>query len=232
MSPFSQLRDRINATCKLHERDPREVLLMAVTKTQPPEAVTAVTRDGAVLLGENRVQEGVAKRAALPHLAARWELIGPLQSNKARGAVEAFDRIQTLDRPKIIQAVARHAEELGKAPYPVLLQVNAGNDPAKAGVAVADAPALLEAALGATALQVEGLMTIAPLDDNPEVARRCFARLRETRDALAAQFDVALPVLSMGMSGDMDAAIAEGSTLLRVGSALFGPRTQGAWKPN
>jgi len=114
----------------------------------------------------------------------------------------------------------------------VLLQVNAGNDPAKAGVAVADAPALLEAALGATALQVEGLMTIAPLDDNPEVARRCFARLRETRDALAAQFDVALPVLSMGMSGDMDAAIAEGSTLLRVGSALFGPRTQGAWKPN
>jgi pyridoxal phosphate enzyme (YggS family) len=216
------LRQRIAAVCQTAGRDPAAVALLPVTKTHPAAAADYAARYGLTAVGENRVQEGVDKRAraATP---LRWELIGHLQSNKARLAVTHFDRIQSVDSGKLLTGLDRAAAELGKK-LPVLLQINAGHDPAKFGVEPADAPRLLEAALALTHLQVEGLMTIAPLSDDPAVARRTFANLREIRDALAARFGTPLHELSMGMSGDLDAAITEGSTLVRVGSALYGPR--------
>jgi pyridoxal phosphate enzyme (YggS family) len=195
---------------------------LPVTKTHPAAAAEYAARYGLAAVGENRVQEGIEKRTQTA-LALRWELIGHLQSNKARLAVTHFDRIQSVDNAKLLAVLDRAAGELGKK-LPVLLQINAGNDPAKFGAEPADAPRLLEAALSLPHLQVDGLMTIAPLSDDSAIARRTFANLREIRDSLAARFGAPLPGLSMGMSGDLDAAIAEGSTLVRVGSALYGPR--------
>ncbi len=213
---------RIATACRRAGRDPAGVELLAVTKTHPAAAAAYAARYGLRGVGENRVQEGVEKRAQV-EAVLRWELIGHLQSNKAGVAAEHFDRIQTVDSAKLLTQLDRAAAARGR-PLPILLQVNAGDDPAKFGVAVADAPRLLETALGQNHLRVEGLMTIAPLSPDSAVAERAFARLRETRDLLAAQFQVPLAELSMGMSGDLDAAVAAGSTLVRVGSALFGDR--------
>jgi pyridoxal phosphate enzyme (YggS family) len=160
-----------------------------------------------------------AKTAA----ALRWELIGHLQSNKAKLAATHFDRIQSVDSEKLLTALNRAAVELGKR-LPILLQINAGQDPAKFGAEPDGAPRLLELALTQPALQVDGLMTVAPLSADPAVAHRTFANLRIIRDRLARQFDRPLRELSMGMSSDLEVAIAEGSTQVRIGSALYGPR--------
>ena len=213
---------RMQEACRRAGRPPGEVELLAVTKTHPALAAEYAARYGLRAVGENRVQEGVDKRAQAP-AGLRWELIGHLQSNKAALAVRHFDRIQGVDSEKLLTHLDRAAAELGR-PLPILLEVNAGGDPAKFGVTPAEAPQLLAAALARTHLRVEGLMTIAPLSGDPAVAARCFARLRELRDALAAQSGAPLRELSMGMSGDLDEAIREGSTLVRVGSALFGER--------
>jgi len=213
---------RMQEACRRAGRAPEEVELLAVTKTQPPAAAEYAARYGLRAVGENRVQEGVDKRAATA-AAIRWELIGHLQSNKAALAARHFDRVQGVDSEKLLGHLGRAAAEIGRT-LPVLLEVNAGDDPAKFGVAPAGAPRLLAAALGQSALRVEGLMTVAPLSPDPAVAERAFARLRELRDRLAGEFGVPLPVLSMGMSGDLAEAIAAGSTLVRVGSALFGER--------
>jgi pyridoxal phosphate enzyme (YggS family) len=153
----------------------------------------------------------------------RWELIGHLQSNKAKLAAQHFDRIQSVDTEKLLGLLDRAAADLGKS-LPVLLQINAGRDPAKFGAELEDAPRLLDAALAQRHLRVEGLMAIAPLSSDPAVAQRTFATLRELRDRLAAQTGAPLRELSMGMSGDLAAAIAAGSTMVRVGTALFGTR--------
>lgn len=216
------LLGRMAELCRTAGRHPDEVLLLPVTKTHPPAAVEYAARYSLAAVGENRVQDAVEKRACVA-AAVRWELIGHLQSNKARLAATHFDRIQSVDSGKLLQALDRAAGELGRK-LPVLLQINAGEDPAKFGADPADAPRLLEIALALPHLQVDGLMTIAPLSRDPAVARRTFANLRALRDQLAARSGSALRVLSMGMSGDLDAAIAEGSTLVRVGTALFGPR--------
>jgi len=216
------LLGRIAELCRTAGRRPDEVTLLPVTKTHPPAAVEYAARYGLAAVGENRVQEAVEKRAQVT-AAVRWELIGHLQSNKARLAATHFDRIQSVDSGKLLQALDRAAGELGRK-LPVLLQINAGADPAKFGADPADAPRLLELALALPHLQVDGLMTIAPLSGDPAVARRTFANLRAIRDQLAARSGATLRELSMGMSGDLDAAIAEGSTLVRVGTALFGPR--------
>lgn len=208
--------------CRSAGRDPSEVELLAVTKTQPPAAAEYAARFGLRAVGENRVQEGIEKRAQT-NAAIKWELIGHLQSNKARLAAEHFDRIQSVDRPKLLDQLDRAAAELGKT-LPILLQVNAGRDPAKFGVELEEAPALLDLALAKASLRVDGLMTIAPLSADPAVAVRTFAALRELRDRLAAQTGAPLRELSMGMSGDFPAAIAAGSTLVRLGTALFGAR--------
>jgi PLP dependent protein len=213
---------RIAAACAAAGRPASEVSLLAVTKTFPAGAVDHAIRYGLPAVGENRVQEAASKRPAVTGLI-RWELIGHLQSNKARLALETFDRVQSVDRPSLVEALGRLASARGRV-LPILLQVNAGNDPAKFGIEPDAAPALLEAALAQPGLRVEGLMTIAPLADDPTVARRTFAALREIRDRLATRYHQPLRELSMGMSGDLEAAVAEGSTVVRVGSALFGPR--------
>ena len=214
---------RIDNACLRAGRSVGSVRLLAVTKTHGPEAAAWAAQAGLTAVGENRVQEAAEKRPQV-EASLRWELIGHLQSNKARQAVQTFDRIQSVDRIKLITALDRFAEEERTEPLPILLQVNAGDDPAKFGCDVAEAPRLLESALAASNLRVDGLMTIAPLSDDPDVARRCFERLRSVRDDLQAQFGVALPELSMGMTDDMEIAIAAGSTCVRIGTALYGKR--------
>lgn len=216
------IRGRIRVACEAAGRDPVTVKLMAVTKTHPVEAAAFAARAGLLCVGENRVQEALEK-IGQANLPISWEMIGHLQSNKAKVAVQIFDRIQSVDRLKLIRTLERHAKEEGKR-LPILLQVNAGNDSAKFGATLAEAPALLEAALTAENLVVEGLMTIAPLDETREAARAAFARLHHLRNDLSGRFGVALPELSMGMTGDLEEAIAEGSTLVRIGTALFGAR--------
>ncbi len=213
---------RIAATCATAGRNPAEVTLLPVTKTHPAAAAEYAARHGFAAVGENRVQEGVEKRPQAP-TALRWELIGHLQSNKAKLAASHFDRIQSVDSEKLLTVLNRAAGELGKK-LPVLLQINAGDDPAKFGAEPAEADRLLDTALALPHLRVDGLMTIAPLSDDPAVARRTFARLREIRDGLATRTGAPLRELSMGMTGDLEAAILEGSTLVRIGTALYGPR--------
>ena len=220
------VRARIAEACAAAGRQPGEVELLAVTKTHPVVAVEYAARYGLRGVGENRVQEGVEKRTQTA-AAIRWELIGHLQSNKSRLAARHFDRIQSVDRLKLVETLDRAAAEAGLV-LPILLQINAGNDPAKFGAEPADAAPLLEAALGRKNLRVEGLMTIAPLGDNAAAtathAQRTFAALRALRDGLAARFGTPLRELSMGMTGDLAPAVAAGSTLVRVGTALFGDR--------
>lgn len=230
---FEEFRVRADAisremaeACVAAGRKAGDVQLLAVTKTHPATAAEYAARYGLRAVGENRVQEAVEKRAQAT-AAIQWELIGHLQSNKARLAVQSFDRVQSVDREKLLDQLDRAAAELGKT-LPVLLQINAGRDPAKFGAELEDAPRLLESALGKKNLRVDGLMTIAPLSADPDVARRTFENLRELRDRLAAETGVPLHELSMGMSGDFSPAIAAGSTLVRVGTALFGTRESGA----
>lgn len=223
------VRARIAAACAAAGRDPRDVELLAVTKTHPATAADYAARYGLRAVGENRVQEAVEKRPQLAPASAalRWELIGHLQSNKSRLAVQHFDRVQSVDSEKLLVHLDRAAAEIGRT-LPVLLQVNAGNDPAKFGADLADAPHLVEAALGKRNLRVDGLMTIAPLGATPAEtaahAERTFANLRQLRDALATRLATPLRELSMGMTGDLEIAVAAGSTVVRVGTALFGSR--------
>ncbi len=217
-----ELEKTIGEFCSDAGRPASEVKLMAVTKTHPPIAAEYAARYGLPCVGENRVQEAVTKmEAARADIA--WELIGHLQSNKAALAVKSFARIQSVDRKKLVTRLNECCERESRT-LPILLQVNAGRDSAKFGIPPEEAAGLLEATLEAPRLEVQGLMTIAPLSDNPSVARTTFARLRELRDELQDRYRIALPELSMGMSGDLREAIGEGSTCVRVGSALFGPR--------
>lgn len=197
-------------------RDPVDVTLVAVSKTQGPDAIEAALATGQRVYGENRVQEAQGRwapqRIDLPDLQLR--LIGPLQTNKALDAVALFDVIETLDRPKLARALAEAIQKTGRAPS-VLIQVNTGAEPQKAGVLIPDVAGLLALARSEYGLRVEGLMAIPPVD---EAAAPHFRRLRR----IAA--DEGLSVLSMGMSADYDAAVAEGATHVRVGSALFGER--------
>ncbi len=235
---LAAVRARVAAACAGAGRDPASVEILPVTKNHPATAAEAVARAGLRAVGENRVQEGVAKRAACAAVAPApgvsrveplaWELIGHLQSNKAALAAALFDRIQSVDSEKLLRHLDRAAAGLGKT-LPVLLQINAGHDPVKFGTDPADAPRLLEATLACNSLHVDGLMAIAPLGATPAEtaahAARTFANLRALRDDLAARFGAPLRELSMGMSGDLEAAIAAGSTLVRVGTALFGERS-------
>lgn len=220
---IESLQREIAESCQKSGRDPATVHLIPVTKTHPAAAVELVAKIGLPAVGENRVQEAVEKKSATG-AKVRWELIGHLQSNKAKLAVQTFDRIQSVDSEKLLNVLDRAAGEQGRS-LPVLLQINAGNDPAKFGADLLDAPRLLETALAKTHLRIEGLMTIAPLSDDPAVAQRTFATLRELRDRLSTRYGVPLSELSMGMSGDFAAAIAAGSTQIRVGTRLFGSRS-------
>jgi len=214
--------ERMAQACQACGRSPSSVRLLPVTKTHPFEAAEYAHRFGLSAVAENRVQEALLKRPLTP-AGLRWELIGHLQSNKAKQALQAFDVLQSVDSAELAARLGRIATELGLT-REVYVQVNSGDDPAKFGCDLADAPRLLEAALAQSALVVRGLMAVAPLSEDPADADRTFAELRLCRDALAARFGVALPELSMGMSGDLESAVAAGSTCVRLGSTLFGPR--------
>ena len=216
------VRDRMKSACAASHRASGAVSLLPVTKNHPLEAVDFARRCGLKSVGENRVQEASDKRGSYD-AEVFWELIGHLQSNKAQQAVAIFDRIQSVDSLKLMRRLDRFAGETGKA-LPILLQCNTGEDPNKYGFASGEMASALETALDLEHLQVDGFMTIAPLDENPDVAKAAFERLRDLRDALSAQFGVALSELSMGMTGDLEIAIAAGSTQIRVGTALYGQR--------
>lgn len=208
--------------CRTVGRSASEIELLAVTKTHPVDAAEYAAQYGLKAVGENRVQEAIDKKV-LSHSKLRWELIGHLQSNKAKLAAEHFDRVQSVDSQKLLNHLDRAAGERGRT-LAILLQINAGRDPAKFGAEIEDTPLLIEAALTCKNLRLEGLMTIAPLSSDPAVSQRSFSTLRELRDKYASQFGVPLRELSMGMTSDLAAAIAAGSTQVRIGTALFGHR--------
>lgn len=214
---------RIEAACARAGRDPATVTLVAVSKTVPADRLRDAVAAGLDLLGENRVQEGLAKAPEVP--GARWHLVGPLQGNKARRALEVFACIESVDSIGLAERLDRLVGELGTGGrYPVLLQVNVDDDPAKAGFQ----PSALESALDRlesfTHLEIEGLMTIGRLVDEPEAARTTFRRLRGLSERLRAAGAPVGSALSMGMTDDFEVAVEEGATIVRVGRALFGAR--------
>lgn len=213
---LAAIRARIEAATTRAGRAPGSVTLVAVSKTHPQEAVVAALAAGQAVFGENRVQEAQAKFPGLraAHPAMRLHIIGGLQTNKARDAVRVADVIETIDRPKLAAAIAEAMAKEGRRPD-CLVQVNTGDEAQKSGIPRGMADDFIRAAREEHGLPVTGLMCIPPVDADP---RPHFAYLRE----LAARHG--LPVLSMGMSGDFEAAIAEGATHVRVGTAIFGHR--------
>ena len=210
------IRARIRAAAVAAGRDPAGVALVAVSKQQPPEAVSAVLGAGQRVFGENRVQEAVARWSPLraSHPDVKLRLVGALQSNKAEEAVAFFDAIDSLDRSKLALALAHAVQKLGNAPD-MLIQVNTGEEPQKAGVLPADADAFIQDAIRLHGLPVRGLMCIPPADVPPGMHFALLAKIA-ARNGLTE--------LSMGMSGDFETAIRFGATMVRVGSALFGAR--------
>lgn len=220
---IARIWEDIKKSCEKSGRTLREVSLMAVSKTQAAERVLAMAESGLSHFGENRVQEAAAKREAVKKVGV-WELIGPLQRNKAKLALETFERIQTVDRASLAAELEKQCGKLGIERYPVLMQVNISEDEAKHGAAADEAEALAVRILEGGVLQLEGLMTIGRFTDEELEIRKCFSGLRELRDRLQPRLGLPLRELSMGMSSDYEWAIEEGSTLVRVGSGLFGRR--------
>ena len=215
-SALKAIRARIAQAAEQAGRTPDEITLVAVSKTNPAAAVQAALACGQSTFGENRVQEADAKftslRAANPQI--RLHLIGALQTNKAADAVRIADAIETLDRPRLANAIALAGERAGRVPN-LLVQVNIGDEPQKAGIPTAAAPAFITECRARFGGALRGLMCIPPADQPPEPFFQALARLAADHN---------LPVLSMGMSGDFEAAIACGATHIRVGSAIFGQR--------
>jgi len=207
-----------------------DIALMAVTKTQPPERIREAHDAGLRLFGENRVQEFAEKAGALADLAAvQWHMIGHLQGNKAAKAAELFGAVDSVDSLKLAEKLDAAARALGKK-LQVLIELNVGGEAAKSGVAP-DSPELdelLSAAPRLEGLHIRGLMTVPPFTEDPEDARPYFRKLRELRDTIAARKlpGVSMETLSMGMSHDFEVGIEEGSTCVRVGTAIFGERTK------
>jgi pyridoxal phosphate enzyme (YggS family) len=220
----ASVRGEIAAACARAGRDPREVTLVAASKAQPAAKLRAAWDAGVRVFGENRVQEAAAKRGALP-AGAEWHLLGPLQSNKVRPAVELFATLHALDREKVFHAVAAEASRHG-VELSAFVEVNVGEEASKHGFAPAGLPAALAPLRALPGLRLVGLMAIPPFAEDPERARPWFARLRALRDELAATtgWEGFPGWLSMGMSGDYAIAVEEGATHVRVGTALFGPR--------
>jgi pyridoxal phosphate enzyme (YggS family) len=211
-------------------RNAGDIELVAVSKTQPPEAVAEALAAGHFVFGESRVQEARAKIPLLPG-RARWHFIGHLQRNKIRHALAlGFELLHGVDSLEIACDLDRIAREAGAFPR-VLLEVNVAGESSKFGFSPAKLREQLEELLALERLQIEGLMTIAPLAQEAEASRPHFVALRQLRDRLQTEFRVPLPRLSMGMSSDYVVAIEEGATLVRVGTAIFGARSGKAWKP-
>lgn len=219
-----EVRKRIAAAAGRVGRDPTAITLIAVGKTHAAPALSAAVAAGVRDLGENRVQEAAAKRDGVQG-DARWHLIGPLQRNKAQAALATFDLVHTVDRPEIAERLELLLERdwPGRV-VPVLIEVNLGDEPQKAGVLPDDAPALLRTVQGCSRLEPLGLMAIPPFAEDPEATRPHFVALRRLADRLRDRLGLPLPELSMGMSSDFEAAVEEGATMVRVGTAIFGAR--------
>ena len=219
---LATVRGRINDAALAAGRDPAAVTLMAVSKTITPLVIALAHDAGVTTFGENRVQELQAKVAALPEL--RWELIGTLQRNKVRAALEVATRIQSVDSIALAEAIERIAAETDRI-IPVLLQVNVVGEATKHGVTPTEAITVVRAIARLPHLRGEGLMTVAPAVDDQQLTRPVFAAMRVLRDRLRDEVGATWTELSMGMSDDFPMAIAEGATIVRIGRALFGPRT-------
>jgi pyridoxal phosphate enzyme (YggS family) len=217
-----RVRERINTAATRAGREASAVTLVAVSKTMPVELIREALAAGVTVLGENRVQEAQGKIAALSGQGS-WHLVGHLQTNKAKLAVQLFDLIHSLDSLKLAQALNRHAEEAGK-PVRCLVEVNLGGEESKSGMGEEGVRPLLEAARGLPFLAIEGLMAIPPFRPDPEEIRPYFRRLRALKDALAGA-GFRLAELSIGMTHDFEVAIQEGATMVRIGTAIFGPRS-------
>lgn len=225
---IARVRERLERAARESGRDPQEIALMAVTKTFPPERIREAYEAGLRLFGENRVQEFAGKTEALRDLHdAKWYLIGHLQTNKASKAAELFAAIDSLDSLRLAEKLNAAAEKVNKQ-LAALIEVNLGGEAAKTRLAPdsAELDEILFAAPRWEHLQIKGLMTVPPFTDNPEGARPYFRQLRTLRDKIAARKlpSVSMDTLSMGMSHDFEIAIEEGSTCVRVGSAIFGER--------
>ena len=216
------VRGRIDAAAARANRDPLDVLLIAVTKgvsaARVDEAISAGVQD----VGENRIQEAADKQGTVQH-SAHWHLIGHLQTNKASRAAALFDVVHSVDSRRIADALSTHRPP-GRDPIGVLLEVELTGLPTRFGVHEADVEGVVQQLVNVPSIHLMGLMTIAPFSDDPEDARATFTRLRHVRDHMEHATGWALPELSMGMSNDFDVAIEEGATMVRVGRAIFGER--------
>ena len=227
-SNLAEVRARIAQAANRAGRQPDDVALMAVSKTHPASAILEAMAAGQCLFGENRVQEFAAKHDELKAAGeanTRFHLIGHLQSNKADRAAKIFDAIDSVDSLRLAERLNDAAERIGRR-LDVLIEVNVGGEAAKSGLDPAsdELQALLEAAPRLPALAIRGLMAVPPITPEPEGARPYFRQLRELRDQLRASSGLELPELSMGMSHDFEVAIEEGSTCVRIGTAIFGAR--------
>ncbi|MGE5323389.1 MAG: YggS family pyridoxal phosphate-dependent enzyme [Actinomycetota bacterium] len=225
---IAAVRERVAAAAARVRRKPEDITLMAVSKTVEPERIRQAYEAGLRVFGENRVREFEKKAPALEDLQeAEWHLIGHLQSNKAKKAAELFNAVDAVDSLHLTQKLNEAAMQVGKT-LPVLIEIKVSDEASKAGIPVGS-PALeelLQAAAGLDHIQVRGLMTVPPFTENPEGARMYFRLLRDLRDQIAARKlpRIQMDVLSMGMSHDFEVAIEEGSTCVRVGTAIFGAR--------
>lgn len=221
VNQISQVQADVADATALSGRSPEEITIVAVSKTFPREDVDAAYAAGLRVFGENRVQEATAKFATPIPQGASVHLIGQLQTNKVKQALAVFDCIESVDRVSLIDALQKESAKLDRI-VSVLVQVNIAGEEQKSGCSAVDANDLVERIAQASHLRCDGLMTIAPLVNDPEETRPTFAALRDLRDSLGGS--VALPILSMGMSNDYRIAISEGATHIRLGRAIFGSR--------
>jgi pyridoxal phosphate enzyme (YggS family) len=223
---LSDIRRRIDAACIRVSRDANDVKLVAVSKTHPAGVIRDAIQIGSTVFGENKVQEAEAKILVVGREAAEWHLIGHLQSNKARKAVQLFDVIQSVDSVELATRLERICIEDGREELPVLVQLDLGGEVTKSGISEGDLPELAEYLQDCERLRFTGLMILPPWNDLPEATRPYFRRLREIRDEYESRhlFADGRGELSMGMSHDFEVAIEEGATIVRVGTAIFGER--------
>lgn len=226
---LASIQQRIGAACARVGRDPATVTLLAVSKGMPPEVVREAAASGLTLFGENKVQEAKAKIPLCPG-RLRWQMIGHLQSNKCRDAVHFFEMIQSVDSLALAQEIHKWCDKQAKT-MPILLEVNLAGESTKFGFKPEQVLAELEAINALPKVEVHGLMTIAPWTPEPEKVRPIFRQLRELKAECEDKLGAPLSHLSMGMSGDFEVAIEEGSTIVRIGTSLFGARPKAATAP-
>ena len=219
---LQSVHNRIEAACARVERDPASVTLIAVTKSQPPEVVTDAAQLGLTIFGENKVQEAKTK---IPQCSGRlrWHMIGHLQTNKARDAIELFEMIQSVDSLRLAQELSTRAEQAAKT-VPILLEVNVAGEASKFGYRPEILKAELEQLNALPRLELQGLMSIPPWAAEPDKVRPMFRQVCDLKKECEQRLGASLAHLSMGMTGDFEVAIEEGATMVRIGTALFGPR--------